>query len=215
MITKLGSKPRDWWVALLLVVAGFSFASAQTRPLQFLVSGGVAYPVAGKSFSDGWNTGINLGLGVAVPVTDRIATVVSVEASNMPLDDERYLRANQLRADENFAEEGSATVIAGHVAAKITFSRSRTGEAPYALLGATVAMFSRGDVLISAQEGSETNSYVVQGESKAAFGLGGGLGFDVSLSHKSFLFFEARYTVLFTSDPSVHFVPLRLGIAFR
>jgi len=215
MITNPGSQRRQWWAVLLLVLAGFSIASSQTRPPQFLVSGGVAYPVAGKNFSDGWNTGINLGLGVAVPVTDRIATVISVEASNMPLDDERYLRANQLTADETVAEEGSATVIAGLVAAKITFNRSRTGEAPYALLGATVAMFSRGDVLINAQEGSEINSYVVQGESKAAFGLGGGLGFDVSLSHKSYLFFEARYTVLFTSDPSVQFVPLRIGIAFR
>ncbi len=188
---------------------------AQRRPALFTVSGGVAYPIANQEFADSWNTGLNIGVGMLFPLKDRLAATFSIEANNLPLDDRTYLRGQQLYGDGNTADEGSATVLAANFGAKISFSRARTGEALYALFGGTIARAAAGDVLVTERVGSSSESYVVKGDAQTGVGLGAGLGFDVRLSPKSYLFFEARYTLLFTRDPAVHFVPLKMGIAFR
>ncbi len=206
---------RTTLVAAFLLIASSASLSAFSRPPLFTVSGGVAYPVANKHFAEHWNTGLNLGLGMTFPLRDRLSAAFTIEANNLPLDDRTYLRDRQLYGDGNTVEEGSATVIAANVAAKISFSRARTGEALYALFGATLARASAGDALVTEVEGNIRDSYVVKGDAQTAVGLGAGLGFDVRLSPNSYLFFEARYTLLFTDNPAVHFVPLKMGVAFR
>lgn len=182
---------------------------------QYFITGGVAYPVYDKELTNLYNAGLHLGIGLGYTLTDQVMLLGSVQISNLPLDKEAYLKSIGAFEKNNRAEEGSASVLTGSLNLKYSFSRARSGEAPFFTGGATVARFIAGDVLFSETVDNAVIPVVIDGKGQSAFGLNAGAGFNVHLSSKSFLFFEARYTVLFTDKPRVHIIPLQFGVAFR
>lgn len=187
----------------------------QAGDLQYFITGGVAYPIYDKDLTKLYNAGLHLGMGLGYTLSDRVMIIGNVQVSNLPLDKEEYLKSIDAFEKENQAEEGSATVLTGSLNLKYSFSRARSGEAPFLTGGATIGRFIAGDVLLSESQDNVVVETVIDGNGKSAFGLNAGAGFNVHLSSKSFLFFEARYTILFADKPRAHIIPLQFGVAFR
>ncbi len=192
-----------------------SVPSALGGDFQYFITGGVAYPIYDKDLTKVYNAGLHLGIGLGYTLSDRVMLIGNVQVSNLPLDEEEYLKSIDAFENENQAEEGSATVLTGSLNLKYSFSRARSGEAPFLTGGATIGRFIAGDVLLSKSVDNDITETVIDGKGKGAFGLNAGAGFNVHLSSKSFLFFEARYTILFADKPRVHIIPLQFGVAFR
>ena len=201
--------------ALLLAILTSVSSFAQQRHFQYFVMGGVAYPLGDKDFTAGWDAGLHLGLGLGYSLNANTTVVGTVEVSNFPLDDEAYLLRNGFPLADNRAEEGSATIMTAALSLKYSMSRSRSGEALFFTAGANFSRFNEGDILLSIIEDGEGFSTVIRREGQTALGISAGTGFNVHLSSKSYLFIEARYTMLFLDKPSIQFVPLRMGVAFR
>lgn len=202
---------RSFILALLIsapVLAG-------DHPIQYFLTGGVAYPVFDKDLTRIYNAGLHLGIGLGYTLSEHAMVVGSVEVSNLPLDDEQYLKSIDANTGGNKAEEGSATVLTTSLNYKHSFAQARSGEAPFVTAGVTFSRFIAGDVLLSTNVENDVVQSVIDGKGRSAFGFNGGAGFNVHLSSKSFLFFEARYTLLFFDKPRVHFIPLQMGVAFR
>ncbi len=201
----------------LLVLLGIVTltGSIQAGNFQYFITGGVAYPIYDKDLTKLYNAGLHLGMGLGYSLSDRVMITGNVQVSNLPLDKEEYLKSIDAFEKENQAEEGSATVLTGSLNLKYSFSRARSGEAPFLTGGATIGRFIAGDVLLSESQDNEVVETVIDGKGQSAFGLNAGAGFNVHLSAKSFLFFEARYTILFADKPRVHIIPLQFGVAFR
>ncbi len=193
----------------------FCAPSVLGRNLQYFITGGVAYPIYDKDLTKIYNAGLHLGIGLGYTLSDRVMLTGNVQVSNLPLDEEEYLKSIDAFAKDNQAEEGSATVLTGSLNVKYSFSRARSGEAAFLTGGATIGRFIAGDVLLSQTQGNDVVETVKDGKGQSALGINAGAGFNVHLSSKSFLFFEARYTLLFTDKPRVHIIPLQFGVAFR
>lgn len=202
---------RSLLLALLLAVP----ALAGDHPIQYFLTGGVAYPVFDRELTKIYNAGLHLGIGLGYTLSEHSMLMGAVEVSNLPLDDEAYLSSIESELGGDKAEEGSATVLTTSLNYKRSFSRARSGEAPFVTAGLTFSRFVAGDVLVSTNVGDDVLQRVIDGKGRSAFGVNGGAGFNVHLSAKSFLFFEARYTLLFFDKPRVHFIPLQMGVAFR
>ncbi len=201
--------------AALITLCLWSSELAAQGGAQYIVSGGVAYPIYDKSLTRVHNAGLHLGLGLGFPLSERMMLIGTLEVSNLPLDDEEFLKSIDAYARDNQAEEGSSTALAASLIAKYAFSQSRSGEAPFLTAGLTVARYTTGDVLLTLAEEGARSTTVIDGKGQTAFGFNAGAGFNIHLSPKSFLFFEARYTLLFSETPRVHFIPLQMGVAFR
>lgn len=206
---------RNVFLLIFSVLALSATASAKGNPLQYIITGGVAYPIYDKTLTTSYNAGLHLGIGIGYSLSDRSMLVGSIQVSSLPLDKEEYFKSIGAPARESKAEEGSATVLTGSVNIKYSFSRARTGESLFLTGGILAARFIAGDILLSVSQGNDLIQTVVDGQGKTALGLNAGAGFNIHLSAKSFLFFEARYTVLFTDKPIVHIIPLQMGVAFR
>lgn len=201
---------------LIVTVAVLFFSPvARGGDFQYFITGGVAYPVYDKELTKLYNAGLHLGVGFGYSLSDQMMLVGSVQISNLPLDKEAYLKSIDAFEKNNQVEEGSASVLTGSLNLKYSFSRARSGESLFLTGGATVARFIAGDILFSESVQNDVIQTVIDGNGQSALGVNGGAGFNVHLSSKSFLFFEARYTVLFTDKPRVHIIPLQFGVAFR
>ncbi|MGB5106994.1 MAG: outer membrane beta-barrel protein [Candidatus Zixiibacteriota bacterium] len=204
-------------LCITLVLSGLIAASAmaQARHFQYVIVGGVAYPLSDKGFTDVWDTGLHLGLGLGYSLSPSMTLIGTAEVSNFPLDDEAFLLRNGFPLADNRAEEGSATIVTAALSLKYSLARSRSGEALFFTAGANFSRFNEGDVLQTIVVDNVSHATVLRGHGQTAFGINAGTGFNVHLSSKSYLFIEARYTLLFLDKPSVQFVPLRMGVAFR
>ncbi len=179
-----------------------------------MVAAGVAYPIGEQYFRSLWNTGLSIGVGAVYPLKQRVFLLATLEASNMPLDKEQRAKNADFDGAIEY-EEGSATAIMLTIGGKLSANRSRSGEAPYLVAGASLSRFTIGDVLERRTIESDVVSEVLPGNTKTAVGLSAGAGFDVRLSPKSLLFFEANFTYLFIDSPRVNFMPLKMGLLFR
>ncbi|MBK7093122.1 MAG: outer membrane beta-barrel protein [bacterium] len=200
---------------IIAIVILFASPAVRGGDFQYFITGGVAYPVYDKELTNLYNAGLHLGIGLGYTLTDQLMLLGNIQISNLPLDKEAYLKSIDAFEKNNQVEEGSASVLTGSLNLKYSFSRARSGESLFLTGGATVARFIAGDILFSESVQNDVIQTVIDGKGQSAFGLNAGAGFNVHLSSKSFLFFEARYTVLFTDKPRVHIIPLQFGVAFR
>lgn len=190
-------------------------ADAQQRGFQYMIDAGVAYPIHDHEFADRWKVGISLSAGLGYRTGSNSLLVVRGEVNSLPLDGETILRMTGLDTEGSTAEEGNASIYLGTVNLKYAFSRSRSGEAPFLIAGAGIARFTAGDILINHVVDNITYVSIIDGYSETALALNAGAGFNIHLGKRTHLYVEGRYVLLFTDTIDVHFIPLRMGVAFR
>lgn len=181
-------------VALAFSV-GDAYAQLPPTPKVY-IGGGASMPDTPASFSDSYNTGLNLTVGVGLPLFPFTEGVIAARYDRFGLD-EAFTGGVSI-------DDGTLSVFSGSFNLKI--SPPMLAISPYAIGGVGVYRTTTGEVSLS-----DDGSVGLDGETNLGANIGVGLTFD--LVPLVGLFIEPQYVVIFTEGESTTYYPIRAGLA--
>ncbi len=203
-------------VLVFLAIASVAWSQAPSKVNVYL-GGGIAFPTAPKSFTDGWKMGFNGFGGVGVSVTQSLWAIVSIDYTSFPLDNDYILKSvGTIPSNVNVnISGGTASCLNLSGGLKTYFSSSQSSANPYAIIDAGYFNLSASDVIVKATMGSNSVTMTVKTDSENAFSASAGFGVDIPAGETIGIFIEARYFIAFTKGESTGYIPVKAGILFR
>ena len=183
-------------------------SNAETKNLLYL-GGGVTFPLSPKEFSDYWNMGYNLEISLDFGISPIVYLGLEIDYNSFGFNGEKLFKDAGFGSYNFTISGGEASILSAMFDLKIALVKG--AFQPYILLGIGYNNLETNDATVSlAGVGRET----VNGSSEGGFAYNAGLGFNIPLSVKIYLFFEGKYQSVRVKDENTSFLPLRIGIAF-
>ena len=202
-------------VLVLLAVA------ASSSPAQLSFGGGAHTNLAFTSFPRPANEFYGLGYGGGVHadlnILPFLSTRLSADYSTFSSDKAKLkglftVRDRNGNLTNNFTVEGMNVAVIGVMANVL--GKIPTGSAfrPYGLVGFGLQILSNSDLNVVVD--GETIPVEKAAATTTNFGLNFGAGVDFALGHRTSLFLESKYTLMFTSGESSSYIPVTVGVSF-
>ena len=195
---------------LMIIILPFIILSAQENKYTLLLNAGISIPSIPSGFSNNWQTGFTVGIGIGYNTSTYSHIIVQFNYYNNQLDKDSYIERIAGGKSALDAEGGSTSIVTANIMYKPSFNSSGT-IIPYLIFGIGLMNISKSNITVSVY----SESFLVEGESNVYFSLMGGAGVDIFVSKYLILFAEANYYVGFKEDETVGFIPIRLGLSIK
>lgn len=193
--------------AIVILLFSTSLALAQGSTV---ISAGIGIPQKPSDFSSYWETGLSVGIGIEVPVSDWLGLTIGFDFSSFPLNEEKFLEAQGVAGTGVSVSGGSATMLSVLGGAKV-----RVLHAPKLVSVYVVGLL--GYLNFSTKEFEVTGGGLygtLGGGERSSFCVAGGAGIELPIGKIADAFVEGRYVADFSASPTA-FVPLRAGVKIR
>ncbi|MEG8948171.1 hypothetical protein [Rosettibacter firmus] len=190
----------------------FSLTFAQGgRNTELYINTGFSLPSQPETFSDYWNTGINIGGGLGFPFSSSLVFVGRVDYNNFSFDEEGFLKDNNFAGYGVSISGGSASIVTITGNLKANLISTPNSVSPYFVGGIGYFKMTIDEFTISALGESEK----VEGDTESAFSVLFGVGVDIPAGETMSIYFEGKYGIGFTEDESKKYFPLNAGIKIK
>ncbi len=196
--------------------------SSTTSEREIFLGAGYSYPYLPEEFKEIWKRGFNAEVGYGYSFSPGDigygAVFASIQFSRFPFDESGY-RSRLLRqyppensseiTDGSIIARGSTKILAVLANFKGSFSPSKKSVAPYFLISAGFAHYSRDSIAIAGN-----SSYSVQANGESAFAWSFGIGCEIPVLEQYALFIQGR-SVLGVFEVTRQFFPITAGVRLR
>jgi len=192
---------------VILLLFSTSLAAAQGSTV---ISGGLGIPQKPNDFSSYWKTGLSVGAGVEVPVSDWFGLTVGFDLTSFSLNEEKFLEAQGVAGTGVRVSGGSATIMSvlGGAKVRVAHVPKRVSAYVVGLLG--YMNFSTKEFEVSGDGPFGT----LAGGERSSFCVAGGAGVEMPIAKIADVFVEGRYVVDFSANRTA-FIPIRAGFKIR
>lgn len=177
--------------ALILALFATSPAAAQ----QLYVHGGADFPTS-SAFNESYKTGFNAGLGMGIPLANRLEGVLMG----------RYDRFGMDAPSETNIDGGAFSSLSATANLKLNGPIVSSRLMPYGFAGTGLFRTAISDIT--------SGSLSSEGDSEVDLGLQFGAGLSIGMSPRAHLLVEPNYVLVFNEGENTSFFPIRIGASF-
>jgi len=187
----------------------FSTSLAAAQGSTF-VSAGIGIPQKPSDFSSYWKTGLSLGGGIEIPITDWVGLTAGFDLTSFPLNEEKFLEAQGVAGTGVSVSGGGASILTLLGGAKLTVVQTPKLVSAYVVGLFGYLNFSTKEFEVS---GGGLSGTLAGGE-RSSFCVAGGAGAEMPIGKIADAFIEGRYVVDFAASRTAY-IPIRAGVKIR
>jgi len=195
---------------ILFTVILVPFAHSRNEPVLYLNVGASA-PTAPETFSEHWQRNFNLGGGIGFHLSPNLILQGYVARNNFTLDEDKFFTDYPQLGESVSIDGGELKFLTVFGDLKAVLGPSKARLAPYLIGGGGFSKQYFTDISISGKRITVELGIA----SETTFAVAFGAGMDINLSDNFALFIEGRYTIGFTENESIKYVPVKIGLGFK
>jgi opacity protein-like surface antigen len=195
-------------LALLAAILIASMLFAQDKKFEFIVGGGIESPLKPDAFNDGFNLGWTGKLAAGYFLTPQFTVGANLSYNRFGLDKDYFLK--QVPGTGTKVSGGDLAIYEFAGVGKYYLLDPSRGTNFYMMGGPGLALSKASDLKVTTSQGTTTEKV----DTESDFMLTGGFGITQQLNSRWSLFFEGRYSYLFTESDNSTYLPVRIGLLF-
>ena len=175
----------------------------------YYTNAGMSFPSSPDNFSNYWNPGFNLGVGLNTLLTGQFFLQGDFCYHHFGFNKDNFLRNNGVYGYDIQVDGGSAWALNFSINGRMMLNSNPKEISPYLIAGVGLAKISESDLVATYQGVSERAVGI--SETDLSAGEGGGILFPYGKRNNFFI--DLRYMTVFANSDNISSIVLRFGIS--
>jgi len=196
---------------LILFFLTSPIVMAQEKSFELIINGGFSFPTTPNNFTDYWDNGYNIGVGVGYRFKPQITAIAFLLYNDFPINKNSIYSELGLSESDVNIQEGSINSIGLTANLKFNLTEYKSVISPFIQLGIGYYRFSsEASLSISAND-----EVITFGDSRGALIWSIGVGSDFNVNERISLFLYTDYRIGYSDNVQLNYLPIAVGVIFN